>query len=86
MDCCGRLQQQTSFQLCWHQSQQGMRQVRVKPPQEEGNMKVIKNHWTKIDLMGLGEWSHNEQKEAWELITEYASIFAMSDGFWVRHP
>ena len=27
----------------------------------------------------LVEWSQNEQKEAWELITEYASILAMSD-------
>ena len=25
------------------------------------------------------EWSQNEQKETWELITEYTSIFAMSD-------
>ena len=33
----------------------------------------------KIDLTGLGEWSQNEQKETWELITEYAGIFAMSD-------
>ena len=33
----------------------------------------------KIDLTGLGEWSQNEQKEAWELITEYTGIFAMSD-------
>ena len=24
----------------------------------------------KIDLTGLGEWSHNKQKEVWELITE----------------
>ena len=32
-----------------------------------------------IDLTGLGEWSQNEQKEAWKLITEYTSIFAMSN-------
>ena len=32
----------------------------------------------KIDLKGLAEWSQNEQKEAWELVTEYASIFARS--------
>ena len=33
----------------------------------------------KIDLTGLGDWSQNGQKEAWELMTEYASIFPMSD-------
>ena len=33
----------------------------------------------KIDLTGLGDWSWNEQKETWELITEYPSIFAISD-------
>ena len=32
----------------------------------------------KIDLTGLGEWSQNEQENAWELITENASIFAMN--------
>ena len=28
----------------------------------------------KIVLTGLGEWSQNEQKEAWKLITEYAGM------------
>ena len=32
-----------------------------------------------IDLTGLEEWGGNEQEEARELITEYASIFAMTD-------
>ena len=32
----------------------------------------------KTDLAGLGEWSEDEQKEAWELITEYSGIFALS--------
>ena len=33
----------------------------------------------KTDLTGSKEWSLDEQKEAWELIKEYISIFAMSD-------
>ena len=33
----------------------------------------------KIDLIGLGEWSQNEQMEARELITEHPNIFAMSN-------
>ena len=33
----------------------------------------------KIDLTGLRDLSQYEQKEAWKIITEYASIFAMSD-------
>ena len=33
----------------------------------------------KIDLTGLWDWSLDEQKEAWELIVEYVSIFAMRD-------
>ena len=33
----------------------------------------------KIDLTGLRDWSQDEEKEAWQLIIEYASIFAMSD-------
>ena len=33
----------------------------------------------KIDLTGLRDWNLDEQKEAWELITKYASIFAMSN-------
>ena len=33
----------------------------------------------KIYLTGLEDQSGVEQKEAWELITEYVSIFAMSD-------
>ena len=33
----------------------------------------------KIDFTGLEEWSQNEQKEAQELITEYAGISAMSN-------
>ena len=33
----------------------------------------------KIDLSGLWDWSLDDQKEAWELIVEYASIFTMQD-------
>ena len=33
----------------------------------------------KIDLTGLEEWSGHEQEDAWELITEDAGIFAMSN-------
>ena len=32
-----------------------------------------------IDLTELEEWSGNEHKKASNLITEYASMFAMSD-------
>ena len=39
----------------------------------------LKELLNKIDLKGLGEWTQNEQKEAWELITEYTSISAISD-------
>ena len=31
-----------------------------------------------MDLTGLRHWSLDEQKEAWELITEYATIYDMS--------
>ena len=40
----------------------------------------------RIDLTVLEEWSQSEQKEAWELITEYASIFPMRDMDLGRHP
>ena len=33
----------------------------------------------KIDLTGLWDWSLDDQKEALEVIMEYASIFAMHD-------
>ena len=33
----------------------------------------------KIDLMGLWDWSIEDQKEVWDLILEYASMFAMHD-------
>ena len=32
----------------------------------------------KTDLTGLKDWGLDEQKEAWKLITEYASTFTMS--------
>ena len=38
-----------------------------------------KEYLDKIDLMGLRDWSQNKQKEAQEFITEYTSIFALSD-------
>ena len=41
----------------------------------KGQTEVLDN----INLSGLEEWSGAEQEDAWELITEYASIFAMSD-------
>ena len=34
---------------------------------------------SKMVLTWSGEWSENEQKEAWHLITEYTRIFAMSN-------
>ena len=52
-------------------------QVRMNPLQRKGKLKVKKNYY--INLTGLGKWSQNEQKEAWGLITKYASIFAISD-------
>ena len=42
------------------------------------NYESQKHLLDKIDLIGLGDWNQNE-KEAWELITEYTSIFAMSN-------
>ena len=39
----------------------------------------LKELLDKVDLTQLGECSQNEQKEAWELITEYASTFAVSN-------
>ena len=33
----------------------------------------------KNDLIGLQDWSLDEQKEAWELIVEYGSIFTIKD-------
>ena len=57
-----RLQQQTSFQLYWCQSHQGMSHIMMKPPLEKGNMAVKNELLDKIDLTGLGEWSQNEQK------------------------
>ena len=51
-------------------------QVRMKPLQGMGKLEVRKKLLDKIDLTGLGEWSLNEQKEAWGLITEYAGMFA----------
>ena len=51
----------------------------MKPLLEKGNMKVKKELLDRNDLTGLGERIQSEQKEAWELITEYSSIFAMSN-------
>ena len=45
-----------------------------------------KEHFDEIDLTGIRDWSLDEQKEAQELITEYASVFVMSDMVWVRPP
>ena len=57
----------------WHESSKG------KATTGKGKYESQKESLDKIDLTGLGEWSQNEQKEAWELISEYSSIFAMSD-------
>ena len=46
---------------------------------KKGKTESQKELLDEIDLTGLEEWSRDEQKEAWELITEHASIFAMSD-------
>ena len=57
--------------------------TRVKEYKKETTTKKKKNEGQKelldeIDLDRLEEWSGDEQKQAWELITEY-DIFAMSD-------
>ena len=46
---------------------------------KKGAIESPKELLDKIDLAGLGEQNQNEHKEAQELITEYASIFAMSN-------
>ena len=51
----------------------------MKPLLEKGYTKFKNELLDKIDLTGLGEWSQNKQKVALELITEYASKFAMSN-------
>ena len=81
VDCCEEgSQQSTLFKLSWHvEANRGMGWLIRKPLWRKGRLKVKKELLDKIDLTGLGEWSKNEQKEAQELITEYAGIFAMSD-------
>ena len=56
-----------------------MIQIRVKPPLDKKKYESQKDLLEKIDLPGLEEWSQNEQKEALELLTEYASIYFMSN-------
>ena len=53
--------------------------MRRKPLWRKGKLKVKKELLDKIDLTGLGEWSHNEQRDSQEFITEYTGIYAMSD-------
>ena len=38
-----------------------------------------KELFDKTELTGLTDWSLDDQKQAWELITENTSIFAMSN-------
>ena len=49
--------------------------VTTKQKQMEGQSKLL----DKNDLTGLWDWSLEDQKEVWDLIWEYASIFAMHD-------
>ena len=53
----------------------GMKEATVEKRKTESQKEL----WDNIDLTGLGERSQNEQEEAWELITEYGDIFAMSN-------
>ena len=46
---------------------------------KKGETESQKELLDEIDLIGLEECSGDEQKEAWEIITEYVTIFAMSD-------
>ena len=53
----------------------GEKEATVKKRKTESHKELL----NKIDLTGWEEWNKNEQKDAWELITEYIGIFAMSD-------
>ena len=53
-----------------------MSQIGVRSLLRKGKL-VRKNFWKKNDQTGLQDRSLNEQKETWELIVEYARIFAM---------
>ena len=62
----------------WLKSQQGLKGSKgesIINKKNKGQKEVL----DKIDLAGFEEWSGAEQEEPWELITEYISIFAMSD-------
>ena len=51
--------------------------LRDKASTQQGQSESQKEPLKKIDLTGLWDWSLDDQKVAWELIVEYASIFAM---------
>ena len=79
MNCCGR-----DCSSKHHSSSVGTKANRVwgryrKATIGRRKYESQKELKDKIDLTGWAEWSQNEQKEAWELITEYASIFAVSN-------
>ena len=44
-------------------------------------MEVQRELLDKIDLTRLWDWSLEDQKEAWDPILKYASIFAMHDTY-----
>ena len=51
--------------------------VRDKVTTQQGQSEDQRELLKKIDLIGLCDWSFDDQIEASELIVEYASIFAM---------
>ena len=53
--------------------------VRVKVTTKQKQMEGQREHLDKVDLMRLWDWSVEDQKEAQDLILEYASICAMHD-------
>ena len=77
--------------LLWERSQQptlfwllvpkrtGHEAAKNEATTEKRKAKSQKELFDKIYVTGLGEWSQNEQKEAWELIIEYTGIFSLRD-------
>ena len=53
--------------------------VRSEATTQQGQSDSQKELLKKNDLTGLWDWSLEDQKEAWELIVEYASKFSMLD-------
>ena len=53
--------------------------IRGKVTNQQGQSEGKRELLEKIDLTGLQDWSFDYQKEARELIVEYASIFTMQD-------